>query len=77
MLDLILSKFNPKDKVTLDFNHYTQSNAKSDISQTDRRSKTRLNSRIQAEVNLNIDLNRNIVFRLSSGLKLKYWKKRS
>ena len=72
MLDLILSKFNPKDKVTPDFNHYTQSNANPDISQTDRRSKTRLNSWIQAEVNLNIDLNRNIVFRLSSGLKLKY-----
>jgi len=37
------------------------------------RSKTRLNTRFQIEVNLSSDLNQNFVLRLSLGLKLKYY----
>jgi len=36
------------------------------------RSKPRLNTRFQTQVNFSIDLNWNFVFRLSLGLKLKY-----
>ena len=63
------TKFNPKDKVTMEFGIILKSNA--DRFPVDQ-SKTRLNTLSQTEVNPSIDLNQNFMFRLSWDLKLKY-----